>query len=58
METYYYEIEDVFGGPMSKEFSSDQEAIKELTQHPSLEIIYKESDTPDGTPFITVWEKK
>jgi hypothetical protein len=40
-------------------FSSDEEAIKViLSKVVDLLIIYKESDTENGWPYITVWERK
>lgn len=61
METnqlYYWEKESGFGGPYKARFTSDQAAIEWLTKVPNLLMIYKESNTVDGMPFIAVWEKK
>jgi len=58
METYYYETKK--RGHQCFNFKSDQEAIKSITKKygKELEIIYKESPTKDGTPFIVIWEQK
>ena len=53
MTTYYYEIPDVFFfGPGSLEADSDEEAKTKAPKN--YEILYKESDTPDGLPFIEI----
>lgn len=63
METvFYYERKVLNGGSIRVSGTgpeADFKAIEILSvAYSDLEIIYKESDTPDGTPFITVWEKR
>ena len=56
METYYWESEL---GEGSQVYSGDQEAeIKLLRAIPNLWLVYKESDTDNGMPFIIVYESE
>lgn len=53
MKTWYYAE-----GKHWRKFlaENDKEALK--LKRSQDELIYKESNTPDGRPFIIVWEKK
>lgn len=50
---YYYETDRRHG-----RFNAidDKEAIDKLMYKNPM-VIYKESDTPDGTPFIIIYER-
>ncbi|MEK6832786.1 MAG: hypothetical protein AABY32_01970 [Nanoarchaeota archaeon] len=50
---YYWESESDHGNVYA---SSDEEAINITKENANLVIIYKESKTDDGLPFITVWK--
>lgn len=54
--TWYYWEED---GPASGKFqaSNDAEALQRVSKRSNLLCLYKESDTPDGTPFVMVFER-
>lgn len=53
MTIYYWEG----NGPTSGIFqaANDDEALQKISKQKLL-CLYKESNTPDGTPFIMVWE--
>jgi hypothetical protein len=58
MEIYYWESDFRYGEFKAE---SDQKAIekafKKMYGGDQLLVVYKESETDDGTPFIVVWEK-
>lgn len=57
MTVYYYENEDGYS-PLFGRFNVENDEIaKKLIPETTL-ILYKESETNDGTPFIVVYEKK
>ena len=53
MILYYYEASCGHGRLRAK---SDTEALKNMPS--GTTILYKESDTPDGTPFIVIWVER
>ena len=56
MIQYYYDYKEPperFGSFSAK---SDKDAKGKMPK--GADILYKESDTPDGTPFIIIWERK
>jgi len=57
MHTYYFELDVGVGGPYKFQAESDTEAVEHLKGRKNLLILYRESDTEDGTPFVTLWEK-
>ena len=56
-QTYYFELNGFGHG--ERNFANDQEAKAYLLEKQQYDLvcIYKESDSPDGLPFIMVWEK-
>lgn len=56
---YYYELEDTSCGPFEYRSSGDAKTINFLkeTYKDVLLCVYTESDTPDGTPFIMLYDK-
>ena len=60
MTTYYYETDSrvSWGGHGSFQAENDQLALDVFPSKEKLLVLYKEADTPDGTPFIIIWERK
>jgi len=58
MRTYYFELDNTIGGPYRFQVESDTEAVERVKGKKNLLILYRESDTEDGTPFVTLWEKE
>ena len=54
---YYFECEP--GGRGKTYAENDRDVIQQLktTKKDRLLVVYKESDTEDGTPFITLFKK-
>lgn len=50
---YYYELPFFFG---NFEAADDEEALVKMPK--GCMILYKESDTEDGTPFIVLYEQE
>jgi len=63
MSIYYYELfsskkpQGIHGKPQGQ-FSSDEDAVEKLINiyGKDLQVVYRESDTPDGLPFIMLFE--
>lgn len=54
MTTYYVET---LTRHYSFQAESDEKALAQLNK-PNVLVMYKESETPDGTPFIILYEKE
>jgi hypothetical protein len=54
MTQYYWEKDDDCGSFWA---SNDAIAIQMATDMHGLLILYKESETENGFPFITLWEQ-
>lgn len=57
MRMYYYEFNEAMGGPYRFQAESDAKAIESMKDVKNLLILYRESDTEDGTSFVTLWER-
>ena len=60
MEIYYWESDYRYGQVKAER---DEEGVKKAFQKVRVKdgdqmlVVYKESETDDGTPFIVLWEK-
>ena len=57
MKTYYYEVKDKDTGGEFKA-PNDQTALEESKKINNLELLYRESDSPDGLPFVILFETR
>jgi len=55
MTTYYYETSGLYRDKDYGQYEAENDGQAIAMMPEGTIILYRESDTPDGTPFIVVW---